>query len=502
MSPELSRIGLNVRPPLRLFTIELARRIKERYGSAIHAYCDSPQNAELLAREEGGLFDSVNPGSGWLLLDSALATDLDEPAVLAKARSYEARLGVTYNFLAVSNRHLGRGYALGGFYHPRSRQSERVGYLQMLHAYNEILEFWEREITDKELTLIVNTPREAASVARLLGVPFRSVVGSRHKNYHYWAWSEYFENPMFAAGYASLPTDASEAMHRPATNYLVNRAVFARSTDLTTMVRRCARTTANHIYWRVRRHPKARAYYWTEEIRYLGRRWYETKNIRRIASTKLSDLRNKPFVFFPLHTEPEAGLQIISPEYFYQLSAIAALSRDLPAGALLAVKEAFAAIGRRPKNFYHQIADMKNVVLLDTMELGLDVIRQAEAVAIITGSAGLEAAVMGKPVIAFGRHNIYNFLPHVRVVTDESKLKGYLHDALNGAGDREAARANGERFLRAVVECSFDMGEYDYLDLRKFSAQPVDDACGALAESLRNHSDHEMRRAPSVAGSG
>ena len=92
---------------------------------------------------------------------------------------------------------------------------------------------------------------------------------------------------------------------------------------------------------------------------------------------------------------------------------------------MLAVKDTYAAVGVRPDNFYDQIRAFKNVVLLDTMILG-HVIRQAELVATITGTAGFEAAVMGKPVISFGHHNIYNFLPHVRLITDERDLKPAL----------------------------------------------------------------------------
>ena len=67
----------------------------------------------------------------------------------------------------------------------------------------------------------------------------------------------------------------------------------------------------------------------------------------------------------------------MSPEYFYQLSCIAALSRDLPAGAILVVKETLAATGRRPRDFYAQIKEFKNVVMLDIRELGLEVVRAA-----------------------------------------------------------------------------------------------------------------------------
>ena len=90
-------------------------------------------------------------------------------------------------------------------------------------------------------------------------------------------------------------------------------------------------------------------------------------------------------MFFPLHAEPESSLQVASPECLVQLSTITSLARDLPAGYYLAVKETYQTYGRRPSNFYDQIREFKNVVLLDMLELGLEVARRAEAVATITG---------------------------------------------------------------------------------------------------------------------
>jgi len=177
-------------------------------------------------------------------------------------------------------------------------------------------------------------------------------------------------------------------------------------------------------------------------------------------------------------------LQGLSPEYFYQLSLISAVSRDLPAGIMLAVKEQFHSPPLRPDNFYEQIKALKNVVLVEMMELGLDVVREASAVVTICGTSGFEAAVMGKPVIAFGQHNSYNFLPHVRVVTDESQLKGYLHDALNGAVDRARARIDGQRFLKAVVDVSFDMRSYNRFYLDKFDRESVEDCYTRLMRSF------------------
>ena len=474
-----------IRPPVRFYSVELAKRLKSQYGSTIHAYCDSPLTAKFLeAHNADGLFASITPER--VLTDSAVAKGLDENAVLVTAKAYEEKLGLTYNFLAVANRHLGRGYVLAGFYHPRSRYTENVGYTQMLHAYNETLSFWEREFSEKGITVIVNGGREAACIARLKNIPYRTLILSKIDNLHYWAHDEFYETPAFRAAYDALPPDARKPLDAPYSTHLASRAAFMKSTNLIASLKRAYIITRNHLYWRVIGHPKARGYYWSAQVAAIIRRWWEVKKMTRLFTTKLPDLEGKPYLYYPLHMEPEAALHLVSPEYFFQLSTIAALSRDLPAGVLLVVKEAFSNIGRRPANFYEQIADMKNVVLIDTMELGFDVVRQSAAVATICGTTGLEAASMGKPVIAFGKHNNYNFLPHIQVVDDLSQLAGYLRTALDGTFDAAAAQADAERFLQAVVDCSFDMRQYDYFNLRDFAPESVNDGARALADSVRN----------------
>ena len=261
------------------------------------------------------------------------------------------------------------------------------------------------------------------------------------------------------------------------------RRKFVRNVSIFGAVARTATILLQHLSRRLRAREKAIGYYVLEQVRYVWRRRADMKQLQRL-SRPLSALKGRPFVYYPLHTEPETALQMLSPEYFYQLSCIAALSRDLPAGVVLAVKETYEATGRRPAEFYRQIAEFKNVVILDTMELGLEVVRSANSVATITGTGGFEAAVMGKPVITFGRHNQYNFLPHVATITDESELKSALHTALSGAYDRHEAEVSGSRFLKAVCDESFDLRDYDYIHLDRFEQEVVGSALAALERSM------------------
>jgi len=214
--------------------------------------------------------------------------------------------------------------------------------------------------------------------------------------------------------------------------------------------------------------------------------------MRRADLAWLSDIKDTHYVFFALQVEPENSIGQLSPEYFFQHAAIAALSRDLPAGVTLVVKEHLPAVGPRPDNFYDQIQDLKNVVMLNMLESGVDVVRHARAVATITGTSGFEAAAMGIPTICFGRHNNYDFLPHVFVVHDEANLKNILEATLASNFDFDLARINGARLLKAVVETGVDLPNFAMWNPKQFDKHDVDACCTSLLQSLSDDQEKKL----------
>ncbi len=424
---ELARIALGARSQSRFFIIALAKKLKKRYGSEIHIYCGSAQEVTFYEVQNGeGTFASVNEARSEY--GSLFDTGLVEADVFSRARSYEEMIGVTINRLIVPDRHLGRGYSLGGFFHPRSRYSEESNYVQAVHAICERLAYWEHEFSARDITLCINGSREAAWIARTVGVPYRAMARSRIRNLHFWSANEMYETPAFEQAWKGTELFPSVSLEQPYHSHLASRAKYQKAFSIGTLVKGATRTCLQQVYWRLKGYQKAQGYYLSENLKLQWRMWRDGRRLARKARTQLGDLADKPFVYFPLHVEPETALHGLSPEYFYQHALIAAVSRDLPAGVLLAVKEAYGVIGRRPENFYDQILDLKNVILLDTWEMGLACAQSARAVVTICGTAGLEAVAAGTPVIAFGKHNLYNFLPSVRVVNDERELPVFLSE--------------------------------------------------------------------------
>lgn len=476
---------------------EVLQRLKRDFNADIHLYAATTQEVDYYRKQDTmSLFSSVTAAN---VLYEACARHIADPsAVIARAREIEQDLDMPINALALTDRHLGRGYSLAGYGHPRSRTSEQTSYLQLLAGYTSQIDFWRHEITSKEPQLVLQPGKSLAVLCRRAGIPMRTLAASRFKNYYYWATDEFFTHPPLEAAYARAKPDPELTISSPYASHLPFREKFRKDASLPRTLKAMSRQAATHAYWHLRGYEKARGYHLFDSLRFIWRKSRDTAALTEAAVPGLDDLANQPYVFFPLATEPETALQVLSPEYFFQLESIAAVSRDLPAGVLLAVKEHFAAAGRRPNDFYGQIRDFKNVALINMAELGLEAVRRAAAVVTITGTSGFEGAALGRPVIAFGRHNLYGFLPHVTVVRTLDELRPALQAALSGNFDHEQARANGSRFLRAIVDTSFDLLDFQPINPTIIQDAAAESAYQALLSSC-NHLSHSSDARPAVA---
>lgn len=132
---------------------------------------------------------------------------------------------------------------------------------------------------------------------------------------------------------------------------------------------------------------------------YLNRRYINFKQLGSLTYT-----------FFPLHTEPEVSLMVRAPHCINQIEIIRNISRSLPIDHVLLVKEHPVAIGKRSIKYYNKILEIPNVRLLDPKVSAQDAIAKSQLVATINSSIGMDALIVGKPVICFGNAT-YQVLP-------------------------------------------------------------------------------------------
>jgi hypothetical protein len=118
---------------------------------------------------------------------------------------------------------------------------------------------------------------------------------------------------------------------------------------------------------------------------------------------------DQPFVFVPLHYQPEVSTTPLGGYFADQIAMVDLLAKSLPAGWHLYVKEHKAIFDpevrgtfMRDIDYYRRLARIPNVTLVPMELTSFDLIDRARAVATVTGTAGWEAVLRGKPAIVYG----------------------------------------------------------------------------------------------------
>ena len=194
------------------------------------------------------------------------------------------------------------------------------------------------------------------------------------------------------------------------------------------------------------------------------------------------------YVYFPLNFQPERTTSPQGGVFVDQILAIETLSAALPEGWEIYVKEHPSQWWRRGKTrytssrypgYYRRIARIPHVrvVPIGTSTFGL--LAGARAVATITGTAGWEAVLRGKPTLAFGIP-WYRDFPSVSLVRNAEDCRVALADITKGIGMPEEADILA--FLKAL-ELSCARAHIGSLGKTASPSIPLEESMGAMAEA-------------------
>jgi hypothetical protein len=122
------------------------------------------------------------------------------------------------------------------------------------------------------------------------------------------------------------------------------------------------------------------------------------------AVQKKSELLPEKFIYFPLHVEPELAISPSGGHFEEQFEAVRFVASKLPRGWRVVIKEHphQSGFGPRPVGFYKKFRTISNVDFVKTEINSLELILKCQAVATITGSAGVEALRLKKPSWVLG----------------------------------------------------------------------------------------------------
>lgn len=170
--------------------------------------------------------------------------------------------------------------------------------------------------------------------------------------------------------------------------------------------------------------------------------------LKRTMSKYISMLDNRLLIeknhilYFPLHLQPEATSSPASNFFRNQLLIIKAFSDILGDDQLLVVKDHPATfitssfdqperrIRFRNRKFYSSIANMNNVMLVDSSVSSKYLLSLCDTVVTLRGSICLEALINKKPCLIF-ENSFYMGFPNTVYVNDISDLKNIISKIRN-----------------------------------------------------------------------
>ena len=226
-------------------------------------------------------------------------------------------------------------------------------------------------------------------------------------------------------------------------------------------------------------------------------KWFfsiETRSLLNFYKKKcITQIPAKNFVLFAAHFQPERSTNPEGGCYGDHLTAINALLACMPEGMPILYKEhprSFDVLDMRRRfarnrAYFNTINSCENVYLVDPFFDNAYLIREAAAVATITGSSGWQALQIGKPCLVFGDawYRRCGACLHVSMMdqVSVSQLLNLCEDQVKQKVEKfiqESSRV----FVRApnslnLVESSLSNLEYDNL---------VNNMAFALSKSLSN----------------
>ncbi len=141
--------------------------------------------------------------------------------------------------------------------------------------------------------------------------------------------------------------------------------------------------------------------------------------------TNFEQIVNEPFVFYPIHLEPERAVDLYGFPFESQLLIINWLTRGMPRSWKLVCKDHPSMdVTTRAPRFWRELQNNPKVI---TVEKGVNsntiiTHKNCKAVATISGTAGLEACMLGVPTILWGRYFLKSMKSGVYSVNSPSDI--------------------------------------------------------------------------------
>ena len=178
------------------------------------------------------------------------------------------------------------------------------------------------------------------------------------------------------------------------------------------------------------------------------------RNWRWLQHHLRHDIPEKPFILFLMHLQPEASTTSQAPRWVDQERIVEQIAVNAPQGIRIVVKENPQCYGWRGRSYFGPLSELSNVHLCHPLVPTRELIERAEALVTVTGSAGMEAILLGTRVAVLGRP-FYIDAPGVRPLDYPEQVFSELADP----SWQSPTKKDVETFVAAYLQSVHDLGE-------------------------------------------
>jgi capsular polysaccharide biosynthesis protein len=175
--------------------------------------------------------------------------------------------------------------------------------------------------------------------------------------------------------------------------------------------------------------------------------------MRNFKFDKSESIPQRPFVYYPLHVNPEASTMVLAPMHDNQLHIIESIAKSIPLTWNVLVKEHRPMIGLRPDGFYERLQKLPGVYLLSPYENNFDLIQRSQVVCTITGTAAWESLMLHIPVIIMGQSQYIALKDGLIYCPDLTQMPSAIRQS------QEMPAIDNQlliRYIAAIFELGFD----------------------------------------------
>ena len=168
---------------------------------------------------------------------------------------------------------------------------------------------------------------------------------------------------------------------------------------------------------------------------------------------------NEKIIYFPLQIQPEASTSSRAPYFINQLEIIFNISKSLPLGHVLIVKEHPMGYGMRDISFYRKINSLSNVFLIKSEFSGKKLIKESELIIGFGGTTLFEAVSFEKKYLLLTEDYIYTDSLFIRSLNNISTMSDEIKYFLDFEISDKEKKVEAENMVKFFYERGFPLYE-------------------------------------------